>query len=109
MSHYEWPKSVLFLRRSCILLTLPRGMVKISGLLKAFLHPSYIATRNDESGVILYLMLHMIKTFLTMTYLMCSLVDGLRVHPPHVSTVCYFKIGSLFSAFRFVIYLPPRN
>lgn len=82
MSHYEWPKSVLFLRRSCILLTLPRGMVKISGLLKAFLHPSYIATRNDESGVILYLMLHMIKTFLTMTYLMalmCSLVDGLRV------------------------------
>ena len=82
MSHYEWPKSVLFLRRSCILLTLPRGMVKISGLLKAFLQPSYIATRNDESGVILYLMLHMIKTFLTMTYLMalmCSLVDGLRV------------------------------
>ena len=54
----------------------------VGALLEMFLHPSYTATVNGQSGVILYLMPHMIKYVLTLTYSMAllhSLVDGLRV------------------------------
>ena len=62
ISHSDWPKLVRFLR--------------------AFLHPSYGATMNDCSGVILYLMPHRLNHFLMMNHSMTylhSLVDSLRM------------------------------
>ena len=38
-------------------------MSKVGALLEVFLHPSYTAIMNGRSGVILYLMLHMINCF----------------------------------------------
>ena len=34
-------------------------MAKVGAFLKAFLHPSYTATMNGQSGAIVYLMPHM--------------------------------------------------
>ena len=60
ISHCDWPKLVLFA--------------------KLFLHPSYIAIMNDQSGIDLYLMPHVINQFNNdfLMALMYSLVDGLR-------------------------------